>query len=323
MKLKTVSHLSRWIFVLLPVLLFGFTRQAAAVGSIEPLKVVATIPDLADIAREIGGDRLSIFSIAKGRENAHAVQVRPSTLVAVNNADVFLEMGLSLEHSYVPGLLMAARNPKIQPGQPGFVNVSEGWTTIEVPNSLSREVAPDLHPNGNPHFNVDPKGGRHIATKIYEALVRIDPASKDEYQKGYDAYLKRLDEAEKRWTEIGNELKGKKIVTYHAEFNYLAASYGMEIVATIEPRPGLPPTPAHIAEVVQKMREQKVPVILTAAWSNTDEVHEVAKDTGAKVVEVPAMVHGANGADTWISMMDLIHKSIRDAFASSGGSGAK
>jgi zinc/manganese transport system substrate-binding protein len=295
--------------------LCAVASPSPAPRAIAPLRVVTTIPDLADIAHEIGDDHLHITSIAKGRENAHAVQVKPSTLVAFSNADMFIEMGLSLEHSYVPGLLMAARNPKIQPGQPGFVNVSEGWTAIEVPISLSREIAPDLHPNGNPHFNVDPKGGRHIAEKIYEALVRIDPASKDDYERGYNAYLKRLDDAEKRWAELGKDLKGKKVVTYHAEFNYFAAAYGMEIVATIEPKPGLPPTPAHIADVVQKMRDQKVPVILTAAWSNTDEVREVAKDTGAKVVEVPAMVHGTTGADSWIAMMDLVHKSIHDAFA--------
>jgi zinc/manganese transport system substrate-binding protein len=294
---------------------YALASPTAAPRAIAPLRVVTTIPDLADIAHEIGDEHLHITSIAKGRENAHAVQVKPSTLVAFSNADVFIEMGLSLEHSYVPGLLMAARNPKIQPGQPGFVNVSEGWTAIEVPISLSREIAPDLHPNGNPHFNVDPKGGRHIAEKIYEALVRVDPGSKGDYERGYNAYIKRLDDAEKRWAELGKDLKGKKVVTYHAEFNYFAATYGMEIVATIEPKPGLPPTPSHIAEVVQKMRDQKVPVILTAAWSNTDEVREVAKDTGAKVVEVPAMVHGTTGADSWIAMMDMIHKSIHDAFA--------
>jgi len=286
-----------------------------AAPSDEPLRVVTTIPDLADIASRIGGDRVSVQSIAKGRENAHAVQVRPSTLVAFSRADVFIEMGLSMEHSYVPGLLLAARNPKIQPGQPGFVNVSEGWKPIEVPVSLSREIAPDLHPNGNPHFNVDPRGGRHIAEKIHEALVRVDPGSKDGYDRRFDAYSKELDQAEARWKEMGKTLKGRKIVTYHAEFNYFADLYGMDIVATIEPRPGLPPTPSHIAEVVQKMRDQHVAVILTAAWSNNDETAEVARQTGAKIVEVPAMVHGEPGADTWIEMMDLIHKRVVDAFA--------
>jgi ABC-type Zn uptake system ZnuABC Zn-binding protein ZnuA len=291
------------------------SARAPAAPGVDTLQVVTTIPDLADIAQEIGGNRLSVTAIAKGRENSHAVQVRPSTLIAYNKAHVFIEMGLSLEHSYVPGLLMAARNPKIQPGQPGFVNVSEGWKPIEVPTNISREVAPDLHVNGNPHFNVDPRGGRHIATQIYEALIKIDPASKAEYEQRYNAYLKRLDEAEARWAEIGKEFKGKKIAIYHAEFNYFAEAYGIQIVATIEPRPGLPPTPAHIADVIQKMRDQKVSVILTPAWSNNDETAEVARETGAKIVEVPAMVKGAAGADSWIAMMDLIHKKVREAFA--------
>jgi ABC-type Zn uptake system ZnuABC Zn-binding protein ZnuA len=288
-------------------------RGAAGVPAPEKLRVVTTIPDLADVARRIGGERVEVSSIARGKENTHAVPVRPSHLVAMSKADLFVQIGLSLEASYVPGLLEGCRNRRIQPGAPGFVNCSEGWEPIDVPASLSRRGG-DVHPQGNPHMNLDPRGGRHIADCVLAGLVRVDPARRDEYGQRHGAYVAELDAAVARWAAMGAAWKGEKVVEYHQEFRYFARAYGIELVATIESKPGIPPTPNHLAEVIARMRSEGVKVIATATWSNEDTVERVADATGARVLELPNMCGGLPGTETWIGMMDVLHRRVAEAF---------
>ncbi|MCA8979165.1 MAG: zinc ABC transporter substrate-binding protein, partial [Planctomycetes bacterium] len=269
--------------------------SAFAPARSKPIQVVATIPDLADFAKRIGGERVEIKTLSKGTENLHQVHVRPSMLIALSRADLFLEMGLSMEAAWLPELLVRSGNDDIQPGEKGFQNCSEGWKPIEVPDSLSRKEG-HLHPEGNPHFNLDPRAGKHLATVVQAALVRVDPAGKEFYDKNLEATLKALEEAEARWAKIGEHWKGRKVCVYHTEFNYLAQRYGMQLAASIEPKPGIPPSPGDIARVVKEMREQEVGVILTAAWSNNRQVADIARKTGAKVVELPNQVSGADWA---------------------------
>ncbi len=285
-------------------------RGAAADG---PLRVVATIPDLADIARRIGGDRVDVTSLTKGRENLHHVVARPSHLVALSRADVLVQVGLSLEMGFLPGLLENANNAKIRPGSPGFVNVSVGWEALNIPTVVSRKDG-DVHPDGNPHLNLDPRGGRQIAERILAGLVAVDPAGKAAYEARAADYRKELDAAEARWDAAAKEWKGRKIVTYHMEYDYLARRYGLEIVGTIESKPGIPPTPGHIAQLVEKMKAAGPVAILTAPWSNGGEVEEIAKATGAQVVELPNQCGGIAGTDTWIGMQDLVHQRLAQAF---------
>ena len=279
----------------------------------KPLKVVATIPDLTDIVRQVGGERVEVSSIARGTENLHAVVARPSHLVALSKADLFVEIGLSLEVAFVPGLLENARNRKIQPGAPGFVNVSEGWEAIGVPESLSRKAG-DVHPHGNPHMNLAPRAGRHIAAKVCEGLVRVDPGSKSVYEQRLAAYTKQLDEAEARWSEMGKDWRGRKVVVYHLEYNYLADFHGIEVIGAIELKPGIPATPNHLAELIADMKSKECRTILTAPWSNDEDVERVAEATSARVVELPNQCGGKKGAETWIGMMDLVHERLADAF---------
>lgn len=282
------------------------------------LRVVTTIPDLADIAREIGGDRVDVTSLTKGRENLHAVTVRPSHLVALSRADVLVQVGLSLESAFLPGLLENARNPKIRPGQPGFVNASVGWQAIDVPTVVTRKDG-DIHPDGNPHLNLDPRGGRQIALRILAGFVASDPAGKSEYETRAAAYGQKLDEAEARWNAAAKDWKGRKIAVYHKEYDYLAARYGLEIVGTLETKPGIPSTPGHLAELVAVMKSAGNVAILTAPWSNGGEVEQVAKATGAEIVELPNQCGGIAGTDTWIGMQDLIHQRLAQAFGTSTG----
>lgn len=278
----------------------------------DPLRVVATIPDLADIVREVGGERVEVSSIARGKENLHAVSARPSHLVAMSKADLFVQIGRSLEVAFVPGLLEGARNEKIRPGAPGFVNVSEGWESLDVPAELSRKAG-DIHPQGNPHLNLDPRAGRHMAERVLAGLVRVDPGSKDAYQARFEVYCERLSEAEARWRAQAAGWTGRAVVVYHQEYNYLASAYGLEILAAIEPKPGIPPTPNHLARVIADMKAQGCRVILTAPWSNDNNLERVAEATGALVVELPNQCGAVKGAETWIGMMDVIHQRIGSA----------
>ena len=292
---------------------------AIVLGVVPPvpaqLKVVTTIPDLADIVSVIGGERIKkVTSLAKGTMNVHAVPLRPSKLIAASKADLFLQVGLSLEHAYVPGLLLQARNARIKPGSPGFVTCAEGWEPIQVPDMISRGLSADLHPDGNPHFNLDPKGGKHIADRILGGLIAVDPSGEKEYRERHAAFLAKIAEHEKRWVEIRKKLKGKRVVMYHGDFNYLLESCGMQSIGTLEPKPGLPPTPKHMAQLVRLMNKESVKVILTAKWSNNSNCRFVAKKTGARIVELPVMVGGVKGADSWLEMMDVLHESLLRAF---------
>jgi len=297
----------------LAALLFGWSLAGAGAASAGTLRVVATIPDLADIVREIAGDRVDVTTLTKGRENLHRVVARPSHLVALSRADMLVQIGLSLEMGFLPGLLENARNPKIQPGQPGFVNCSVGWDALDVPVTITRKDG-DVHPDGNPHLNLDPRGGRQIATRVLAGLVAVDPGSKAGYEARAAAYAAKLDAAEARWTAASKDWAGRKVVLYHKEYDYLVGRYQLDVVGSIEAKPGIPPTPGHVAQLVEKIRGAGGVAILTAPWSNGGDVAEIAKATGAKVVELPNQCGGVAHTDTWIEMMDLVHARLAEAF---------
>lgn len=286
---------------------------AAPAAAADRLRVVGTIPDLATLAEEIGGDRVDVRALSRGTENLHMVQVRPSMLIALNRAELYLQMGLSMEAVWITDLLIRAKNSRIASGSEGFQNCSEGWEAIQVPVDLSRKGG-DLHPQGNPHFNLDPFGGPHLAAKVHEALVRVDPAGKELYDRNLEAWQERLAKKQERWTKIREALQGEKIVVYHMEYNYFARRAGMEVVASIEPKPGIPPSPGDVTRVVEAMREAGADVIVTAAWSNNRQTADIARRTGAKVVELPNQVGGASWAKDWISLMDGIHERMAEAF---------
>lgn len=309
MKNFTTTALWAW----LGLMFLAWLPANAEAEPLDRLKVVATIPDLATLAEEIGGEHVEVRSLSRGTENLHNVHIRPSMLIALSKADLFLEMGLSMEAAWLPELMIKASNRKIQVGTPGFENCSLGWEAIAVPVQLSRKDG-DVHPQGNPHFNLDPLGGPHLAAKVHGALVRVDPDHKATYDRNYSAWKKRLEGKRARWDLIAKQLKGRKVAVYHTEYNYLAARLGMVTAASIEPKPGIPPSPGDVARVVKLMREQKVGVILTAGWSNNRQVADIARKTGAKVVELPNQVRGASWAKNWIELMSGLHERLATAF---------
>jgi zinc/manganese transport system substrate-binding protein len=271
-----------------------------------PLRVVATLPDLADLVRRIGGARVEVQALASAGQNLHAVRVKPSHLVAVSRADVFVQVGLSLEHAWVPGLLEAARNRAVAPGGVGFIDAGAGFATIDVPKVLDRSQGVDVHPQGNPHVNLSLEGGAHFAAQILAGLVRVAPQHADEFRANHARWQREYELAHARWVKVAElvRAKGAEVTLVHKEFDYLVRGLGLGIAAALEPKPGLAPTPAHLAQVIETMRARKVKLLVTAAWSNDKSVARVAEATGAEVLVLPLMAGGSPGTETWLATID-------------------
>jgi zinc/manganese transport system substrate-binding protein len=268
----------------------------------QQIRVVTTIPDLADITKQIGKDLVSVESLAKGVEFMHAVPVRPSFVPKLNQADLLVLIGLDLEVSWLPALLEVASNPRILRGQPGYIDCSVRVNVIEAPALLDRSAG-DIHPKGNPHYNLDPVNGKVMAETIAGALSRNFPQHQETFQKNLKVYLSELDRWIPRWQEMAAPLKGVKIVPYHLEWSYFAKRYGLEQVGTVEVKPGIEPTPNHIVELVQKMKQEKAQLIIYGPQSDRFP-RQLASQTSAKALKLPDMVGGEPGADTYIKMID-------------------
>lgn len=286
------------------VALLGFAAHAA------PLKVVVTVPDLADLTRKVGGDQVDVFAIASGREDPHNVPMRPSAITRLQLADLLIVIGLDLEHAYMPALRAESRNPRIQPGQAGFLDLSGGVRALEVPKSLDRSEG-DVHPNGNPHYNIDPVQGQMMVRVIAERLAQLAPAGAAQFKANAAAYSAQLGAKIAEWR---GRLAGKgiKFVSYHPDLTYFAARFGLQQIGTIQPKPGIEPGPRYIDELAARMQSEGVKLIVKESFFSDRVPNELAKHTGARVVSVPILVNGTPDAKDYIAMIDA----IVNAFAS-------
>ena len=298
--------------LLLPVLAVFLALLPADVGAAKKIRVVTTITDLADITRQVTGDLADVTSIATGVEDVHAVPMKPSFAVTLNRADVVILMGLEMEHAFLPALLEASRNPKILRDQPGYIDCSVYVTPLEVPTRLDRSLG-DIHPMGNPHFNLDPSNGKNIVRAIVDGLSRNYPEHAATFKKNGDAYNAKLDEAIARWQREAAPLKGKKFVSYHPDMIYLAERFGMIQFGTIEIRPGIDPTPAHVSDLIERMRQNKVDLVIRELHYPAGLASRVAQSTGAKLVEIPSMVRGVSEAKDYISFIDYNVRTLVNA----------
>jgi zinc/manganese transport system substrate-binding protein len=264
---------------------------------------VTTIPDLADMTRQIGGDLVEVSSIATGVEDIHSVPMKPSFATLLNKADVLVLIGLEAEHAFLPGLLEASRNPRIQHDTPGYIEAAGYVTPLEVPTRIDRSLG-DQHPMGNPHINLDPVLGKDMARSIADGLSRSYPEHEAVFKKNLDAYLAKLDAAIARWEQEAAPLKGKKLVSYHPDLLYFAERFGMEPVGTIEIRAGVDPTPGHIADLESMMRREKVDIVVREMHYPANLAETVAQATGAKLVELPVMAGGLPDTKDYIGFID-------------------
>jgi len=278
---------------------------AGVAGADDKIKVVATIPDLADMTRQVGGDQVEVQSIATGVEDIHAVPMKPSFAVALSRADAVVLLGLEAEHAFLPALLEASRNAKIQRDEPGYIDVSKSVTPLEVPERLDRALG-DQHPMGNPHINLDPVRGKEMARAIADGLSALYPDRREVFQKNLDSYEAKLDAAIARWEAQAAPLRGLKLVSYHPDMVYFAERFGLVPSGTIELRAGIDPTPAHVAELEEKMRREKVDFVVRELHYPAELARTVADQTGATLVELPVMVGGVPQAKDYISFIDYL-----------------
>src|SRR2546427_7287036 len=292
--------MKRFVLVSLSIALL---LLASHTGADAKIRVVTTIPDLADMAKNIGGDLLEIKSLATGVEDIHAVPMKPSFATLLNRTDILLLMGLEVEHAFLPALLEAARNPKILRDAPGYIDCSVYVTPLEVPTRIDRALG-DQHPMGNPHYNADPVMAKEAARAIADGLSRLRPEHEADFKKNLAAFEEKLDAAIARWEREAAPLRGKKLVSYHPDLIYFAERFGMEPVGTIEIRAGVDPTPGHIADLEERMRREKVDLVVRELHYPAGLAETVAQKTGAKLGELPGMVGGVPQAKDYISFID-------------------
>jgi zinc/manganese transport system substrate-binding protein len=298
----------RWLFVVLAVVvLLPLSADAA-----RKIRVVATIPDLADMTRQVGGDLVDVTSLATGVEDIHAVPMKPSFAVLLSRADLVVLVGLEAEHAFLPALLEASRNSKLLRGQPGYIDASLYVPVLEVPTRIDRSLG-DQHPMGNPHINLDPVRGKAMVRAIAEGLARNFPEHAPTFERNAAAYTRELDAAIARWQQEAAPLKGKKLVSYHPDLIYFAERYGLDMFGTIELRPGVDPTPAHVADLINRMRQAKVELVVRESHYPAGLAETVAKAAGAALVELPAMAGGRPETKTYIKFIDYYVKTLLNA----------
>ncbi len=278
------------------------------------LNVVATTPDLAALAAAIGGDAVDVKALAKPTEDPHFVDAKPSHIVTLHRADVLIDGGAELEIGWLPPLLESARNDKIATGAPGRISASQGVTLLEVPSTLDRSRG-DVHALGNPHFLIDPVNVRLIVAQIADHLAQVDPANAALFKANLKQFNATLDLKQADWQKQLAPYRGVKIVTYHNDFVYLADRFKLDVVETLEPKPGIAPSPSHLAKVIEKMTAEKARVILVQPFQNRKTAETVARQTDALVLDIPQQPGAIPNTATYFDLMDYIVRTLATAFA--------
>lgn len=281
------------------------------------LNVVATTPDIASIAREIGGDKIEITTLTRPTEDPHFVDAKPSFIVKLNKADVLIHGGADLEVGWLPKLIEQARNAQIISAAKGEVRCCEGVKMLEVPEKLDRSRG-DIHAAGNPHFLVDPENAKIVAHHIADAFSRLDAGNGEFYAANAKQFTATLDARLAQWQARLAPFKGYELVAYHNSWIYFAARFGLKSELFLEPKPGIPPSPAHLADVIAKMKERNARVIIVDPYLNRRTAETVARGTGATVVDVaqfPGAVKGTEGG--YVALMDYLVTSLAKALGES------
>ena len=268
------------------------------------LNVVATLPDFGAIAEEIGGDKVKVTSIARGTEDQHFVDAKPSYIRVLNQADVLIEGGAELEIGWLPPLVNGARNAKILSDAPGHVVLSRGIRLLEVPTGPVDRSMGDVHPLGNPHYSLDPANGKIIAATLAEAFTRLDLPNAQFYQANLEKFNHRLDTKLSEWTKLLEPFRGTKVVTYHKSFNYFLEHFGLELAGTIEPKPGIEPSPSYINALIPRLKGEGVKLVLIEPFRPRKTPEYVAKAIGAKLILLPGAVGGNEKVKDYISLFD-------------------
>jgi zinc/manganese transport system substrate-binding protein len=287
------------------IFLSGALSAIAATAADAKIKVVTTLPDFAALAREIGGDKVEVSAMAKPTEDPHFVDARPSFVVQLRSADVLIDGGAELEIGWLPPLLQNARNAKIEAGKPGRVQASQGVRLMNVPAEVTR-AAGDVHALGNPHFMTDPIIAKTVALHIAQSFAAVDAPNAAFYDANYKKFEATINAKLQEWGTVMLPFKGQSVVAYHDSWVYFAHRFGLNIDVFLEPKPGIPPSPSHLAEVIEKMKAQKIKAIIVEPFHDRKIAEKVASSTGAKVVDFAQYPGALPNTDSYVKLIDIL-----------------
>ena len=283
------------------------------------LKVATSLTDLASVARFVGGTHVTAQSLCRGYEDPHFVPAKPSLMKAIQHADVFVSTGLELDGGWLPLVLPGSRNPKIQPGAKGFVDASQGVQVLEKPTGTVSRAEGDIHPLGNPHYYLDPKALEVVADHLADVFSKLDPANAADYAANAKKFDEKMDASLENWEKQLAPYKGTGVVPYHKNLVYFIDRFGLQEFGNVEPKPGIPPTPRHIAELAEAMKGAGTRLVLYQPYYKADAANEVAKRAGGVAVEVATEVGGLPGTDDVFSKFDVLVSSVAGALSGKPG----
>jgi zinc/manganese transport system substrate-binding protein len=296
-----------WLLLFLGAGLWAVPAEAAS-----KIAVVTTTTDLKALVEAVGGDLVEVDALARGTQNPHDLEVRPSLMVKVRRADLLVMNGLELDQ-WAEVVVQGAGNPRVGLGAPGRVDASAGLLVLEVPQGKVDRSMGDVHPVGNPHYSLDPGMAAGVTANIVEGLARVAPQSRPTFDRNRQAFLARVDQALTRWTADLAPFKGTKVVVDHNMWIYFLTRFGLVQAGSIEERPGIPPTPSHLTRLITQMKDQKVRVILSVPWGDQKIAERVAQETGAKVVPLASAVAAVKGTDGYLETIDYNVRSVAQA----------
>ena len=282
----------------------AFTVALLAGAAQAKLNVVATVPDFGAIAEEVGGDKVKVTTIARGTEDQHFVDARPSYIRVLNQADVLIEGGAELEVGWLPPLVAGARNQRILSDAPGHVILSRGIRLLEVPTGPVDRSMGDVHPFGNPHYSLDPANGKIIAGALTETFSRLDPGSAGYFEERRKKFDERLDKKMAEWAKLLEPYRGAKVITYHKSFDYFVERFGLELAGTIEPKPGIEPSPSYINGLIPRLKAAGVKIVMIEPFRPRRTPEYVAQAIGAKLLLLPGAVGGNEKVKDYIGLFD-------------------
>jgi zinc/manganese transport system substrate-binding protein len=277
---------------------------AAAPPARAAVNVMTATEDLADLTRQVGGDLIKVESIARGYQDPHFVEAKPSFILKLAKADLLVVVGRELEIGWLPPLIQQSRNAKVQPGAEGYLDASLTAKILEIPTGQITRAMGDVHPLGNPHYWLDPDNGRRIAKAIADKLAGMAPADAAYFASRYADFDKRLAEAEKRWDAMMAPYKGLKVVTYHRSWPNFVDRFGLDVIGYVEPRPGIPPSPGHTIDLIREMKRQNVKILLVEPYFDLKTPQSIGRETGAKVLVMPPSVGGEKEITDYVSLFD-------------------
>lgn len=293
--------------------IFTLCALSAAPVSAQKLKVVTTTTDLHSIAHAVGGNRIGAIAISAGFQDPHFVEAKPSFVLKLRDADLFAFVGLDLEVGWAPLLIEGSRNRKIAPGSSGYVDVSKAIRVRDVAQGTVDRSQGDVHPRGNPHYWLHPENGRLIARLFRDKFTELDPGGAAEYERNLKAFESASDAALKSWEPLLADIRGKPVVAWHTSWRYFADFTGMNLVGFMEPKPGVPPSPAHLAGLIQTIKRTGAKVIIMEPFYNRKTADLVASKTGAKVLVLPPSVGGRKELTSYLSVLAYNVRQVAEA----------